>query len=495
MIRRAAIGVMVAVVGLAVWVGNDRTVSAAPAFSPEDVLCRKTLYEGVRQVMVNVARVETQCHRARVRNLATGTDCSTLSNVPNAELADLPSNKTLVKRARSMCADASPPASLGFVTCPAPCDTLPIADYANVGACLACLAADRAGAIVETLYGTPPIPQSFDEVSCQNVIAGELRYYLSRRHRQQKLCQQQHDLGAIAASVDCRTADLTGAVAKQLARADKRLAKRCPDEVVGPLDSCGDDVAAEQACFAGAIDANVDELFDVVYQPSLVVTPTATATPEPTLTADATATPEPTATVTADPTATGTDTATPTPTVVDTETPTSTPTASDTETPTPTPSETATPTPTATETETPTPTPTATPSCGDGSIDGSETCDDGGTNDGDGCSSTCIVESGFDCTGEPSACTPICGNGVDDVGEQCDDGNAAAADGCTFCIVDNGYQCTGTPSACSGICGDGLIRGGEECDDDDTDPGDGCSALCLVESGFGCVGEPSVCTP
>jgi cysteine-rich repeat protein len=44
--------------------------------------------------------------------------------------------------------------------------------------------------------------------------------------------------------------------------------------------------------------------------------------------------------------------------------------------------------------------------CGDGLIEPPESCDDGNTNDGDGCSSVCEVESGFMCSGEPSVCLP-----------------------------------------------------------------------------------------
>ncbi|MDP2343152.1 MAG: IPT/TIG domain-containing protein [Deltaproteobacteria bacterium] len=36
--------------------------------------------------------------------------------------------------------------------------------------------------------------------------------------------------------------------------------------------------------------------------------------------------------------------------------------------------------------------------------DTTETCDDGGVDDGDGCSSTCALEGGFSCAGEPSTC-------------------------------------------------------------------------------------------
>src|SRR5262245_33455375 len=45
------------------------------------------------------------------------------------------------------------------------------------------------------------------------------------------------------------------------------------------------------------------------------------------------------------------------------------------------------------------------PGCGDGVIDGSEKCDDGNPSNGDGCSSSCQVEAGFDCKGTPSECT------------------------------------------------------------------------------------------
>ena len=44
--------------------------------------------------------------------------------------------------------------------------------------------------------------------------------------------------------------------------------------------------------------------------------------------------------------------------------------------------------------------------CGDGFIVGTETCDDGNADPGDGCSAQCIVEEGFVCEGEPSVCTP-----------------------------------------------------------------------------------------
>ncbi|KAK9814590.1 hypothetical protein WJX72_008328 [[Myrmecia] bisecta] len=46
--------------------------------------------------------------------------------------------------------------------------------------------------------------------------------------------------------------------------------------------------------------------------------------------------------------------------------------------------------------------------CGDGVLEGLEQCDDGNTQDGDGCSSSCKIEDGYECSGtQPSMCWRI----------------------------------------------------------------------------------------
>lgn len=135
--------------------------------------------------------------------------------------------------------------------------------------------------------------------------------------------------------------------------------------------------------------------------------------------------------------------------------------------------------------------------CGDGELAGGEQCDDGGTEDGDGCSDTCQEELGFNCAGEPSVCESSCGDGVVASDEACDDGNEDDGDGCTSCSVDSGYECLGAmPSVCSTLCGDGVAVGTEACDDGDVLDGNGCAADCTVELYSRCVGEgPGSCAP
>ncbi len=46
--------------------------------------------------------------------------------------------------------------------------------------------------------------------------------------------------------------------------------------------------------------------------------------------------------------------------------------------------------------------------CGDGVIEQGEQCDDGNLNNPDGCSSTCQIQTYFECSGQPSICKAIC---------------------------------------------------------------------------------------
>ena len=85
----------------------------------------------------------------------------------------------------------------------------------------------------------------------------------------------------------------------------------------------------------------------------------------------------------------------------------------------------------------------------------------------------------------PTACDSsspsVCGNAIRERGESCDDGNTLGGDGCSS-------TCTIEP-----VCGNSVREGTEQCDDGNALNGDGCSAGCELESGFTCEGGPSEC--
>jgi len=135
--------------------------------------------------------------------------------------------------------------------------------------------------------------------------------------------------------------------------------------------------------------------------------------------------------------------------------------------------------------------------CGDGILNylAGESCDDGNTKSGDGCSAKCdsleicgnaiideaageVCDNGSNRGGD--GCSPdcrsaeTCGNGIVDTvaGEGCDDGNMKGGDACSSdCRSDE-------------TCGNGIVDedAGEVCDDGNKRNLDGCSAECSFDS-------------
>lgn len=143
--------------------------------------------------------------------------------------------------------------------------------------------------------------------------------------------------------------------------------------------------------------------------------------------------------------------------------------------------------------------------CGDGTINSfrEESCDDGNTASGDGCSAGCQTEI-------PASC----GDRTVNAGEDCDagpSGSSSCDSDCSFARCGDftvnsfaGESCdagAGSSSSCDSdctlaTCGDGTVNpfAGEACDDGDASGADGCSAACAVESGWTCTaGSPSSC--
>jgi len=141
------------------------------------------------------------------------------------------------------------------------------------------------------------------------------------------------------------------------------------------------------------------------------------------------------------------------------------------------------------------------PYCGNGNLDFPEQCDDGNSQNGDGCSASCKVEecnSNYDCndglfcngneycdlntyickSGTPVQCNDnsFC-NGYETCNEQTDSCQSGTMP-CNYDETCNEYYnvCEDNP-----YCGDGELDYGEECDDGNNNNGDGCSAYCTVE--------------
>lgn len=75
---------------------------------------------------------------------------------------------------------------------------------------------------------------------------------------------------------------------------------------------------------------------------------------------------------------------------------------------------------------------------------------------------------------------------------ECDDNNLLDGDGCSSkCLIEAGWECKGgSPSSrdtCIDHCGDSMVKSrptSNYCDDNNNDDWDGCSSKCVIEKGF-----------
>lgn len=83
--------------------------------------------------------------------------------------------------------------------------------------------------------------------------------------------------------------------------------------------------------------------------------------------------------------------------------------------------------------------------CGDGVLTGGEPCDDMNTANLDGCSSTCAIETGFNCIGQPSVCTAQAPNAT------CAGAIALGSTGTTTTTTTAGGGTRPTGTGCTGL--------------------------------------------
>ena len=123
--------------------------------------------------------------------------------------------------------------------------------------------------------------------------------------------------------------------------------------------------------------------------------------------------------------------------------------------------------------------------------------DDGNLSDNDGWSTSCSIETGWTCSGGNSSTkdiwSEIWGDGkrFNSVNIYCDDGNKLNGDGCSSgCLKEIGWECSGGNSSnndkCSEICGDGkkLNSVNTYWDDGNTSSNDGWSSSWSIEAGW-----------
>jgi len=132
--------------------------------------------------------------------------------------------------------------------------------------------------------------------------------------------------------------------------------------------------------------------------------------------------------------------------------------------------------------------------CGNGRVEEGEACDDGGTSAGDGCSSACALEEGFDCTTtNPTVCTPNCGDGLIVGAETCDGallgGRTCQSEGFYGGELVCGADCRLDTAGCAERCGDGVLQAAHEACDGAALGGQTCATRGFYQGTLRCASD------
>ncbi len=229
--------------------------------------CRLSFARSLRAFSVSLAFRSGICHRDRLRGkLSADIDCNdpwswTEASYPRgAGRLDRD-----LRRFAAESAHCTPTIDtteeVGYTSCPAPCEALPVTTFPELGDCLVCIARDATPTYLNAIVGTPPVSGDRDARRCEIAVGHNVSRYLHKRKKLQNGCEFLTEIAKNGfVGVDC--VDI-GAPGHPYERRINRLRGRVVDQVrrkcakadlAATLDLCDDDVTAAGECVASLVD-------------------------------------------------------------------------------------------------------------------------------------------------------------------------------------------------------------------------------------------------
>lgn len=250
-------------------------VAAQPA---RDIECRRRVGIVARKFVSNLTVEILACHVDRAKGLVPeALDCNTPSTwVGNGYpigTGNYNAARANVDRIVGMCNAESPMAALGYSSCPAPCNALPIVTENDLPACIRCVTETAVTSVAAAVYGTPALPLERESRLCQERFGRQLITYFNRRSFLQDNCQFRKEDGkpGYTTVADCSALDIPAhpsyaRLSAQIDKLDRLIDKRCGEvDIAGTLDLCGTTPAALKACLKSEVDAAALELFALTF--------------------------------------------------------------------------------------------------------------------------------------------------------------------------------------------------------------------------------------
>ncbi|MFP6626439.1 MAG: hypothetical protein VCA74_05185 [Deltaproteobacteria bacterium] len=252
----------------------------ATALDKAELKCRGTIAKGFTKLAAAADKVMTICHKLRVKGKApyASANCNDLTQADAKGKYQKAVGK-LTGGIAKKCAGLDNDLLKNYVSCPASCQTEqlsnPLADYTDLGTCLACYAGDVAETRAASVFGSPVASgMSKTDGKCHGAIGKGYGKYVSTILKERTKCQKKADKAGSTDSAGCASVDPKGKIAKALTKATAGIDKSCAGADLATLDSCAStDTAALKACLGGAHAADAVTLYEANYELAATICP------------------------------------------------------------------------------------------------------------------------------------------------------------------------------------------------------------------------------
>jgi hypothetical protein len=238
--------------------------------SPVAAKCRDSLNSAVIAYINGAAKELVACHRARMAGkFPPATDCNSVATTEGGVAAIVALLEADIVEAATSCAAERSPTTLGYDSCPAPCDGIDVGgcsagivsptcetdrdcdtapesgdgrcgNWSQVGACLTCVAENTVTTAVTDVYGTPSVLLPKDTQVCQHAIGDALLDLLRVSLGTTANCQKKLDGGKLvlpAGVTACDEYDPNGTVAGAELKITDTIQQRCDAPMIAMLDA------------------------------------------------------------------------------------------------------------------------------------------------------------------------------------------------------------------------------------------------------------------
>lgn len=245
-------------------------VPAEAQFSADEQKCRAAIGKAGSKYASAIGKTLAKCHKGRnsEKNFGAGVDCNAISpsSDPKGKIGKAQDKllATMDDGEKSKCSGFDP-ISVGFDTCPSPCEVVTVNTMDDAAVCASCVIGSLMTTALDTVAGTPTPPLDKTDGKCHAAILkgheGVVKAVLKDRFK----CQKAFEKNGVHSNDFCAGPDLFGKMQSTIDKNATKIRSTCETANLTNVDSCDATVIGLGDCVTDDASATTaDPIFDAL---------------------------------------------------------------------------------------------------------------------------------------------------------------------------------------------------------------------------------------